>query len=497
MSLLKKLAGETAIYGTSSILSRLLNFVILTPLLTREFEEGGYGIVSDLYAWAALLMVLFTYRMETTFFRFGNRKEDLERSYATASFSLIASTSVFLTLFWVLAPEIAAWLQYPDHPEYVRWFALIIAFDTLAAIPFARLRLENRPIYFAVVKTLNIVVNIAFVYFFFRVCPWLSERGYEWAAALFREEYKVGYVVISNLIASTSVLLLLIPEYRKLRWQFDGVLWRRMMRYAAPLIIVGIAGVINQLVGIPMLKRFASDDLSYNLAMAGTYGAAAKLAVLMNLFTQAFNYAAEPFFFRHSEREDKATVYAQVGQGFALVGSLAFLGIMLYMDIVKYYLGEDLRGGIGVVPLLLLAYLMLGLYYNFSIWYKLADRTGIGGYIAVGGSIITISLNYWLIPQQEYMAPGWAALACYTFMAGVSYWTGQRYYPIHYPIGRMLTYILVAVGLYGVSLYAAAALQPAFWAGLALNTVFMLLYLSFLALLEREQLRHLVGALKR
>lgn len=489
MSLLKQLAGETAIYGTSSILSRLLHFVILTPFLTYTFTRQEYGVLTDLYAWAALLLVVYTYRMETAFFRFGSRDEDMQRSFSTATLSLLASTAVLSALFLLFAPEIAAWLKYPDRPEYVRWFALIIAFDALTAIPFARLRLENRPIRFASIKTLNILINIFFIFFFLKICPWLIDQGYGWASQIYDPERELSYVFLSNLLASGSVLLLLSPLLFNVNWQFDRTLWQRMIRYAAPLLIVGIAGVINQLIGIPLLKAFASDDLNYNIGQVGIYGAAAKLAVLMNLFTQAFNYAAEPFFFRNAQREDKSVVYGQVGQAFTLVGCFAFVGIMLYMDVLQYYLGKDLRAGLAVVPLLLLAYLFLGLYYNFSIWYKLADRTIIGGYIAMGGSILTIGLNLLLIPSYGYLAPGWAALACYAFMAVASYLTGQRWYPIHYPIGRMASYLLGALAAYGLSLAAAQVFSPGFAAGLALNTVLLLFYSALVVALERERLR--------
>lgn len=496
-NLLKKLAGETAIYGTSSILSRLLHFVILTPFLTYYFTKQEYGVVTDLYAWAALLLVIFTYRMETAFFRFGSKAADLERSFSTAAISLFTSTTVLTALFLIFAPEIADWLHYPDHPEYVRWFALIIAFDALAAIPFARLRLENRPIRFALIKTLNILVNILFIFFFLKACPWLIDNGYEWGNWFYDPEQEIGYVFLSNLLASGTVLIMLIPLLFKAKWTFDNGLWKRMLTYAAPLIVVGIAGIVNQFVGIPLLKELASDDVDYNIAQVGLYGAAAKLAVLMNLFTQAFNYAAEPFFFRNATRDDKSTLYAQVGQGFTLVGCLAFIGIMLYMDVIQYYLGEDLRGGLAVVPFLLMAYLFLGLYYNFSIWYKLADRTIIGGYIATVGSVITIGLNLWLIPTYGFIAPGIAALACYSFMATASYLTGQRYYPIHYPIGRMGLYILGALITYGLSMLLQTAYAPGFLAGLALNTVLLLGYLSFLSVLERKGLKRVLKQLRK
>ena len=490
MSLLKKLAGETAIYGTSSILSRLLHYVILTPFFTRIFLQGEYGVVSDMYTWAALLLVLFTYRMETAFFRFGSQQEeDLQNSFSTASISLLLSTAVLTILFIAAAQPIANWLKYPEHSEYVIWFACIIAFDALAAIPFARLRLENRPIRFAIIKTLGILINIFFIFLFLKWMPALIDNGWESLRPFYQLDNRILYVFIANCIASGTVLLLLSPSYIKIKWQFDKVLWRKMALYAAPLVIVGIAGVINQLIGIPMIKELASEDLEYNKKLMGIYSAAAKLAVLMNLFTQAFNYAAEPFFFRNASRSDKGEIYAQVGQAFALVGSLAFLLIMLYLDVIQYFLGAAFREGLGVVPFLLIAYLFLGLYYNFSIWYKLADRTIIGGYIATVGAVITLSLNYWLIPQVSYYGPALSAVACYGFMALASYWTGQRYYPIHYPVGRIMTYILSAVGVYLISLWLAKQWDlPT----LVVNTGLLVLWGVGIAGLEHKHIRRFI-----
>jgi O-antigen/teichoic acid export membrane protein len=499
MSLLKKLAGETAIYGISSILSRLLHYVILTPFFTRAFETGEYGVVSNMYTWAALLMVLFTYRMETAFFRYGSKNNALDKVFSTASISLLASTIVFVLIMISFAQPIASWLHYPDHVEYVIWFTLIIGFDALAAVPFAKLRLENRPIRFAIIKTLNIIINIIFIFFFLKLCPYLIEQGYSDLELIYNEENRIEYVFISNLLASATVILLLIPAYFKIKLKFDADLWRKMIVYALPLVIVGIAAVVNQLIGIPMLIEFLPGSIEENHDQAGIYSAAAKLAVLMNLFTQAFNYAAEPFFFRNAERSDSQHIYAQVGQAFAIVGSLVFLGIMLYLDIIQYFLGKEFRGGLGVVPILLLAYLFLGLYYNFSIWYKLADRTIFGAYIASGGALITIALNVLLIQQPDiaYYGPAWAALACYFFMAMASYWTGQRHYPIHYPMQKIFTYILLAIAAYGLSLLGNPLWKDAIFVKLLVNTSILFIYLFALYLLEKNTAQRWIASFRK
>ncbi|MBK7409684.1 MAG: polysaccharide biosynthesis C-terminal domain-containing protein [Saprospirales bacterium] len=454
MSQVRKLASDTMIYGVSSILSRLLNYLILTPYLTRVFLEGAYGEISILFTYAGILTVLFTYRMETSFFRFGSRNEEMEKTFSTGSISLLASTLVFSILVLLSLQPLANWLHYPDDPEFILLVLGIIILDTLTALPFARLRLEGRPVRFAALKTAQILLTVLFIFFLLEVLPVLAQKGVGWADYLFDPEMRVGYVFLANLLASGSVLVCFIPKYLKMRWTFDRSLWRQMIRYAMPLVIVGLAAVVNQLIALPLLENLLPGTLEENRAQTGIFSAASKLAILMNLFTQAFNYAAEPFFFHHAARSDSREIYAQTGQAFALVGSFVFLGIMLYLDLIQFFIGAHMRGGLGVVPILLLAYFFLGLYYNFSIWYKLADRTIMGALISMGGVVITLVLNFWLVPIPSigYYGGAWAALACFGFMAIASFITGRKYFPIPYPIGRMMTYIGVAIALYALSI---------------------------------------------
>ena len=433
MNLLKKLASETAIYGISSILSRLLNWVILTPYFTRIFSPQDYGIVSDLYVWTALLLVILTYRMETAFFRFGKKKEDLPITYSTSNISLLFSTLVFLCIGFLLLPDIATILKYPNQPQYVLWFLLIIALDVLSSIPFAKLRLDEKPIRFAILKTSGILFNILFVFLLMEYNPFFEPKRI------------VENVFIANFLASLIVLLLLIPSLFKISWKFDFQLWKQMLLYAAPLVLAGIAGIINQLIGIPMLKELSGPSLEENLKQAGIFSAASKIAILMALFTQAFNYAAEPFFFKNADHKESKNLYAQIAQFFALGGSIAFLGVMLFLDVIQLFLGKDFRQGLHIVPILLLAYLFLGLYYNFSAWFKLTDKTRYGGGIALGGTLITLSMNYFLIPIIGISAPAWAALACYFFMAAATYIAGQKHFPIPYSIPYIILYIGIAL----------------------------------------------------
>ncbi len=491
MSLLKKLAGETAIYGVSSILSRLLNFVILTPYFTRVFVPGEYGVVGEMYTYAALLMVLFTFRMETAFFRFGRKEGQLERTFATSAIFLIGIAIVLVGLLVFFSQTLAEWLEYPDHQDYVLWFIFIIAFDALAAIPLAKLRLENRPIRFVVVKTLNILVNIFFIFTFLEGFPFLIEQGITSIEAVYDADNRISYVFIANLLASAVTFLLLLPEYTSWRGAFDKELWKQMLIYAFPLVIVGLAAITNQLINLPLMKNWLPGSLEENMVQVGTYNGCAKVAILMSLFIQAFNYAAEPFFFRNADRSDARHIYAQVGQAFSLVGSLGFLGILLYLDIAKHLISSDYWAGLSIVPILLLAFFFLGLYYNFSIWFKLKDKTIIGAYISVCGALITIALNLILLPRIGLIGAAWAALSCYSFMAFASYITGRYHYPINYPIQRMLVYIAVALLFYWVSTLIRPFTDEQLLFVLPLNTLLFLAFLLFLYFLEKEAIQAL------
>lgn len=497
MSLLKKLAGDTVIYGVSSILSRILNFVILVPYLTNVFSTKEYGVVSEFYAYVALLLVIFTYRMETTFFRFASREEEKGSTFSTASISLLVTTLILSSLLLLASQSIANWLQYPTHQDFVIWIILIIALDALAAIPLAQLRLDNRPMRFAGIKVINILVNIFFIFFFLEICPFLMDRGWNSLSMIYQPDNRIAYIFIANLLASAVVLLLLMPQYLKIRWQFQPALWRKMLRYALPLIVVGITGVVNQLINLPLLKALLPYGLEQNTQMVGIYSACFKIAILMSLFIQAFNYAAEPFFFSHSKRSDAQVIYAQVGQAFAMVGSLVFLGILLYIDLIQYLIGKDFRSGLEIVPILLLAFFCLGLYYNFSIWYKLKDRTIFGAYISVTGALITLFLNFTLIPILGLTGAAWAALACYGFMATASYLTGRYYYPINYPIGRIIFYIGFAIGAYFVSNWLRQYLDENLLQILLTNSAILCVYLGGIYWLERATIKQFLSPNKK
>lgn len=496
MSLLKKLAGETAIYGLSSIVGRLVNWVILTPYLTRIFLKAEYGIVSDLYFYIALLMVLFTYRMETAFFRFASRSRDkveADTVFSTASLSIIATTVAFTVLLLLAAPQVAEWLLYPDRVDYVRLFTLIIAFDALAAIPFAKLRIESRPIRFALIKLGSILLNIVLLFFFLEGCPWLIDHGVESVRYIYRPDHRIAYIFWANLLASAATLLFLAPLYRQLAWRFATDVWRRMVGYALPLILAGLAGIVNLLIGPTFLKYLgAGATIDDNLALAGLFGAAAKLAVLMNLFVQAFNYAAEPFFFRQAAVSNDRAIYADVARAFALVGSLAFLGIMLYLDVIQLLIAEDYRAGLGILPILLVANYFLGLFYNFSIGFKLSDQTQWGSYLALLGAAITVVVNIALIPTLGYYAPAWASLLCFGVMGVGSYFVTQRLWPVPYPVGRMAYYLGLSLVAWGAAEVVDAQLGLPMVGQLVVHTILLGLVVGIFYRTEQGWLRRII-----
>jgi O-antigen/teichoic acid export membrane protein len=499
MSLLKKLAGETAIYGMSSILPRLLNFVLLTPFLTRVLSQADYGIFSDLYTYVAFFNILLTFRMETAYFRYAQKQEDVERTFSTSTLFLLLSTLVFTGIALFLAQPIADLQQYPKHPEFIVALILILGLDTLTAIPFARLRFENRPLRFMGIKLTNVFVNILLVFFYLYFCPELEQKAaWNWLQYLHFKDNMVGDVFLANVVGSAVNLLQVLPTYLRMKLQIDWVLLRQMLRYSFPLVLAGIAGVINQFLGTPLLKFLGVGDLNTNLEEVGVYSAAVKIPVMMNLFTQAFNYAAEPFFFRNANEKGSERVYGQVAQAFTLVSCVAFLGIMLNMDWVGLFLGENFREGLDTVPVLLLANLFLGLFTTFSIWYKLIDRTAIGGWVALGGSLITIVLNVVLIKQgYGYYAPAWTALICYVFMTIVSYWAGQKYHPIHYPLGRMALYFLLALFAYGLSEGLRYLTKGALPVILSINFLILLAYFAAIAWIEKPLIKRLLVRKKR
>jgi len=485
LSSIKKLAGQTVIYGGTSIIGRVINY-LMVPIHTYVFSNPkDFGVVSVLYAWVALLIVILTYGMETAYFRFNAQAPDNEKNkiYGTSLISLLFTSILFVVMTLFFRQNVADTLQYGNHPEYISWFVLVIAFDAISTLPFARLRAQNRPRKFAFVKLTNIAVNVILTLFFLIVCPWMVNHNILPGVmeVIYSKEIGVGYIFIANLVASAVTLLMLLSEIHVSRLDFDWKIWKKMISYAFPLLIFGLAGIVNETMDRVLLNNLSPADIAQS--QVGIYGACYKISIMMTIFIQAFKYAAEPFFFAKAKDSDARYTYSKVMTYFVLACSFIFLGIMLYIDIVQYFVGEKYRVGLPVVPILLMANLFLGVFYNLSIWYKLTGQTRFGAYISIFGAIITLVLNYTLIPIIGYMGSAWATFICYASMMIVSFIIGQKYYHVNYEVGKIFSILVLALGLYVISLFNpfdAKALQLAF------NTLLLFVFIGVEYVVERK-----------
>lgn len=448
------MAGQTAIYGLSTIVGRLLNY-LLVPLHVAIFQPAAYGVVTELYAYAAFLAVILTYGLETAFFRYLYKEEkDAKNAFRTGFSSLLFSSSIFLVLIFIFQQGIADFILYPNNAEYVIWFALILGFDVLSSLPMAKLRSENKSIRFASINIISIGITVTLNLFFLLYCKPNFDSGNtnELINAVYDPTIGVGYIFIANLLGSFSKFLLLIPTMLKSKGKFDWELLKTMLAYAFPLVFFALAGIINETFDRILLRRLltSSKGEEYAMMQVGIYGANYKLAMLITIFIQAFRYAAEPFFFSHEKQKNSKHTYAYIMQVFAGVVGALFLLVTLYLDLFKHLVipNESYWEGLKIVPILLMANIFLGIYYNLGIWFKLSENTKKGMYISIFGALITISLNIWLIPTFEYMASAWITLLTYFSITVISYFLGQKYYPVPYKIGRIAYYILTPVLIY-------------------------------------------------
>lgn len=492
MNPFKKLAGQTAIYGLPTILGRLLNY-LLVPLYTRVFLTAEYGIVTEMYAYVSFLFVMLTYGMETAFFRFASQADFRNKVFGTTLVSLTFTSIIFLLISFITAPFLSLKLGYAGHPEYVKWFALILATDALSTIPFANLRLENKPIRFALIKISNIAVNIGMNLFFILLCPYILQTYPDseiagLTARIYNPGIGVGYIFISNLIASILTLVMLIPGISFDKLTIDGKLLKQMLKYSWPLLIFGLAGIINETFDRIILKYLLPDKTTA-MAQLGIYGACYKISILMTLFIQTYKYAAEPFFFEHSKAGNAKETYSALMHYFIIVCLLIFLVIMLYIDVVMLFVGKDFRAGAGVVPILLMANLCLGVFYNLSVWFKLTDRTKTGAAISIAGAIITLVLNFLLIPVMGYMGAAWATLICYASMMIISYLLGQKYFPVNYDLKRALKYSMIAMIIYAVSIIP---LQEPIWMKYLINSILLIGFVTYIFSIEKQRFRTIV-----
>lgn len=480
MGIIKKLASQTAVYGLSSIFGRFLNY-LLVPLYTYYFSAAEYGVVSEFYAYAGFFSVLLLCGFETGYFRFRNQDQPRQdKAYSTALAFVLLLNLGFIAVVAVYHQALANTLNYPRHPEYVLWFGSLLALDAVASIAFARLRAENQAFRFAAIKIGEILLMVLLSLFFIVQAPKLYEQHPSaWLDAVYRPGIGVGYVFIANLIASAGKFLMLSPQLRGLAWGVDGPLLLRMLRYSAPMLVIGFAGIVNEMLDRVLLKQLLPYDAQTNLAQLGIYSACYKLSILMSLFIQAFRYAAEPFFFAYAKQEDARPVYAKVLKYFVIFCVFIFLLVTLFLDFFQYFLGGEFRAGLSVVPILLMANLCLGVYVNLSIWYKLTDRTLLGAGVSVFGALLTVALNIWWIPLYGYIGSAWATLACYAAMVALSYGLGQVYYSVGYEVRRVLGYVAFGVGLYFYHGYLAVFYRWPWLPASALLLVYFLAVLLF------------------
>ena len=491
---IKALAGQTVIYGMGTIVPRLLNY-LLVPLYTRVFVAGVYGQITDLYAWMAFLLALLTYGMETTFFRY-TQKDDPDKVFNNIVSCIILTTGIFLVFYSFLYKDFAHVIHYEHNTQYVLFLGLIVALDAITAVPFAKLRRLNKAKLFTLIKIANVSLNIGLNLFFLLVIP-------ETALAISNKVFgpQAGllvWVLISNVASSFLSLLLLFPQFKGFHFQLEKSLVRPMLAYALPILLINLVGMVNEvadkilikyLTPIPSAEILTALDMTpdeYALQQLGIYGANFKLAVLMTIFIQMFRYASEPFFFGRAKDRNAPELYAKVMTYFVIFCLLIFLGVMLYLDILKYFAGKegsDYHEGLVIVPIVLIANMFYGIVFNLSIWFKLTDKTFSGTIISIVGACVTLLCLFVLVPRIGYLGAAIAHLGCYTVMMLVSYFWGQKVFPVPYQVGRIILYMVYAIGLY---LLSTVFNEYSLALRLTINTLLILVYVGTAIVFERK-----------
>ena len=490
MANLKSLFKDTAIYGLSSIAARFINY-LLVPIQTANFKASGgeYGIITNVYAYVALFIVLLTYGMETTFFRFMSKDgEDPKRVYGT-TLKMVGTTSLlFAVIVALFIHPIAALVGYADHPEFILVMYVTVAIDAFAAIPFAYLRYAHRPVKFATLKVLNITLNILLNILYLIVLPYFRINLF----GIYDEHFtlQVVWVFYINMMCSVATLLMLWKELRGFSFTFSWATCKRMLSYTWPLLVMGLAGQLNQCASQIIFPFVYEGSASDARAQLGIYGACIKIAMIMVMITQAFRYAYEPFVFGRAKDKDNKDTYAKAMKYYVIFTLLAFLCVMGYMDLLRYIVGRSYWEGLEIVPIVMAAEIMFGIFFNLSFWYKLTDRTSWGAYFSGIGAVVLIAIDLLLIPRFSYWACAWAGFISYAVSMVLSYFFGQKYYPIKYPLRDIAVYALVAVVLFGGITLSNAQLPM--WAALLVNTLLILIFAAmmfkrdFHALLRRH-----------
>lgn len=448
---MKKLLGETAVYGLSSIVGRFLNWM-LVPVYTRVLARtSDYGIVTNLYGWTALMLVILTYGMETGFFRFINKEPDPKRVYGTILTSLAATSSLFVLAVALFLDPISAAMGYSEYKEFVMMLAVIVAIDAFCAVPFANLRHKQRAFRFAAIKIISIAINIGLNLFFLIAAPWLSKNGFSAVDLIWSPGLEIRYVFVSNVVSSAFAFFALSPDFL-FKWSFDAKLMKRIFAYSFPILLFGIAGIFNQTADKILFPYLFSDPAEAN-SQLGIYGACFKITVIMVMSLQAFRYAYEPFVFRYKKGDD-TSIYVDVMHYFLLFSLMVFLGVTFYLDIFKHLIGSAYFAGLAVVPIVMLGELFFGVYSNLSIWYKLTDRTKWGSYFSLVACIITVLIIVIFVPKFGFMACAWASFFSNFIVMTASYFIGQKYFPIAYRVKSGVFYFALAMILWGIAAFA-------------------------------------------
>lgn len=478
MANLKTLFKDTALYGMSSIVGRFLNY-LLVPLYTAKIaaSSGGYGVITNVYAYTALLLVILTFGMETTFFRFVNKEgANPMRTYSTVLIMVGSVALLFVALVLAFINPVSSFMGYSAHEEYVAVMAACVAIDAFQCIPFAYLRYKHRPWKFVALKMLFIVLNITLNIVYFVVLPAMYSNPsiHGFAASVYDPNVGVGYVFRLNLFCTAIITFFFWKELTGFRWVFDKILFRKMLSYSWPILLLGITGILNQTAD-KILFPIVSPGAEGHVQL-GIYGAAAKIAMIMAMITQAFRYAYEPFVFGSAKEKGSRDTYAKAMKYFIIFTLLAYLVVVGYLDVLKYIIGRDYWEGLKVVPVVMAAEIMMGVYFNLSFWYKLIDKTIYGAWFSGVGCVVLVLINVLLIPKYGYMACAWAGVAGYGTAMLLSYFVGQKKYPINYPLKSITVYICIAALFTAIMLYTPQSLPKALRLGI--NTLLIILFVA-------------------
>ena len=448
----RKLGGQTLVYGLGSIIPRFLNYAILTPYYTYKFQVQEYGIITELYAYVAVLLVILTCGLETGFFKFSADKKKAGDVFATTAISLFTTSAIFVVFVFAFINRISGLIGYNNRPEYVKWMAVIIATDAFSAIFYAKIRMEEKVMKFAVFKIIGVLVNILLIMVFLEIMPYISGiSDRKWIGIIYNRNIGVGYVLIANMISSIFICILLLTELKKIILRFNLRLYKNILKYSFPLLIAGLAGILNETIDRILLRHFlvSGYDKLYEI---GIYGANYKIAVLMAIFIQMFRFAADPFFFSHYKRKESKKVFANILKYFVIFSLIIFLFIVLYIDIIKYFISPRFHEGLNIVPVVLFANILLGILFNVNFWYKLSGKTKYAILIIGTGAIVNIIINVIFIPYYSYKACAFSHLISNFTMLVFSYLLGKKYYRIEYDIKKIIFYTLLGLGIYFISI---------------------------------------------